>query len=374
MLHAAVGIAAIRTALFVPLRKDTTVLGYISAQRQEVRRFTDKQIALLENFAAQAVIAMENARLITEQREALEQQTATAEVLQVINASPGNLAPVFDAMLEKAMRLCGAAFGSLYTYDGEHFHSAAQRGVPVAYSSLRERTPPSGRSGGPGTRILQTKRTVHILDMTSEEATSPAKPEFGRWSSLVAPALFSVCRCSRTVTSWATFRYIARKCGPSRARRSPCLENFAAQAVIAMENARLLTEQREALEQQTATAEVLQVINTSPGNLAPVFDAVLEKAMRLCGAAFGSLYTYDGERFHSAAQRGVPPAFATFRAENPPLTTSGSGPAILLETRRPRQVLDLRADRNQPARLSWRPGDGRTRRRAHHTHGATSQG
>jgi adenylate cyclase len=306
----------VRTVLATPLLREGIPIGTIHIRRMEVRPFTGKQIKLLETFAAQAVIAMENARLITETREALEQQTATAEVLQVINASPGDLAPVFDAMLEKALRLCDAAHGHLWTYDGELAHPVAARGEPafVAWLSRRGAIRPGPSS--PVGRIVRGELIVHVADIRTDEsytkqALFPQLVDAGGIRTMLDVALVN----EGTVLGMiAIYRKEVR---PFTDKQIALLQNFAAQAVIAMENARLITETREALEQQTATAEVLQVINSSPGDPAPVFDAMLDKAMRLCGAAFGLMMVTEGEEAPTVASRGVPSAFAEFRRTNP---------------------------------------------------------
>ncbi|HEX3520810.1 MAG TPA: GAF domain-containing protein, partial [Stellaceae bacterium] len=328
--RAFVDLGKARTGLFLALRKEDALLGILWFYRQEVRPFSEKQIALLQNFAAQAVIAMENARLITETREALQQQTATTEVLQVINSSPGDLAPVFDAMLDRASVLCGAAFGCLWIYDGERMHAAALRGAPPEFAEFLTSAPhPVGPDNAHG-RLLRGEPLVHITDVADDEAYRAGDAvrrnlvDLGGGRTLLAVPLR---KDERFLGDFVMYRTEVRQFSD---KQIALLQNFAAQAVIAMENARLITETREALEQQTATAEVLQVINSSPGDLTPVFDAMLNKATRLCEASFGIMHTYDGERFDSAAFYRVPVALAEWQERNPIVFGPGTAPARIV--------------------------------------------
>jgi GAF domain-containing protein len=311
-------VAKFRSFLGVPIFRQGRPIGVIGCGRREVKPFTATQIELLKTFTDQAAIAIENVRLFnaleTRNRdlgEALEQQTATAEVLQVINRSPGDLTPVFDATLDKALRLCEAAFGILSTYKGDDLHQVvAMRGVPAAISELLRQPVHLGPETGMG-RLARGERFVHIADAADDDGY--------RLGNLVRRALVDVGG-TRTYLAvplrkddlmLGAFTIYRQEVRPFTDKQIALLENFAAQAVIAMENARLITETREALEQQTATAEVPQVINLSPGDLAPVFDAMLEKAMRLCEGVLRYV-AYPGRR-HGGDRRVTEPTGTLFR-------------------------------------------------------------
>jgi hypothetical protein len=231
-----------------------------------------------------------------ERDEALARETATVEVLIVINSSAGNLSPVWDAMLEKATRLCEAAAGILWIYDGARFRAIAQLGLPNKLVAELQTNPIPTASLQ---KIADGANVVRDDDLSKNRGAERVVEEGGmRTGFLVA--------LRKGETLLGAIRIHRREARPFSDKQIALVQNFAAQAVIAMENARLITETREALEQQTATAEVLGVINSSPGDLGPVFDAMLEKAMRLCEAAHGQLFTHDGECFHPAAVHGEP--------------------------------------------------------------------
>ena len=315
----------VNSALYLPLLREGECIGLLTLVGKRPNIFGAVEIAQAESFRDQALIAIVNARLFNETKEALEQQTATSEVLRVINSSPGNLEPVFATMLANAVRLCRANFGNIYRWDGDAFNLVAAHNTPPALVEHRRRSPYRPSSRTPLGRLIATKTTVHVVDAAAEQAyTEQREPgfvatvELGGIRTYVAVPLIKE---NELVGLLTVYRQVVR---PFTDRQIELVTSFANQAGIAIENARLLNELRqrttdltELLEQQTATSEVLQVISSSPGDLQPVFETMLEKAVRICDAKFGNIFRWDGDALHLVATHNTPPAFAEFRRRSP---------------------------------------------------------
>ena len=328
IFHELVDTSGIRASLSVALRRDETLLGMLNVYRQEVRPFSDKQIDLVENFAAQAVIAIENTRLLNELRErtedlseSLQQQTATADVLKVISRSAFDLQAVLETLVENAVSLCSADKGFIYRQDGELYRVAASFGHAPDFIEVVKRNPiQKDRTSATGRAVLE-QRVVHIPDILAD-------PEY-RW----AEKHRGEEEMHRTIVAVPMLRegvvlgviVIRRtRVQPFAEKQIDLLTTFAEQAVIAIENTRLLNELRESLQQQTATADVLKVISRSTFDLQAVLDALTESAARLCGADHALLFRRDGNTCYLAANYGRSPQFEEYFKLHPIGVNRGS--------------------------------------------------
>src|SRR6201993_1283208 len=349
-----------------PLGREGEPIGVIGMTRIAVRPFTDKQIELVTTFADQAVIAIQNVRLFDEVQErthelteSLEQQTATSEVLEVISSSPGELEPVFKKMLENAARVCGAYFGTMNLWDGEKFNLVADHNIPPEFSAFRQRTPISAQPGTLFAAIAETHQAVQVDDLRESAGYKAGFSHVVGMADIAGARTLLMVPMLKENELMGAITIIRKEVRPFADKQVALLENFTKQAVIAIENTRLLKELRqrtddltESLEQQTATSEVLEVISSSPGELQPVFRKMLENATRVCGAKFGTMNLWDGEKFNLVADHNIPPEFSAFRQRTPISAQPGTLFAAIAETHQAVQVDDLRESAGYKAGFS----------------------
>jgi signal transduction histidine kinase len=314
-----------------------------------VEVFAPKQVTLLQSFADQAVIAIENTRLLNELRESLQQQTATSEVLQIISSSPGELKPVFEAMLANATRICEANFGNMYLRDGEVFRLAAAHNTPPVLAEERRRAPLRGRSSNFG-RMVQTKQVIHVVDLSAEQSYLDGDPDAVSGVELghIRTILFvPMLKDAELIGAVVIYRQEVR---PFTHKNIELVSSFAAQAVIAIENTRLLNELRESLQQQTATADVLKVISRSTFDLKAVFEALVNSAARLCRADKASIALLRGGSFQFFAAHGFPGDYLEEKQSIPLKADRGSMGGRAVVERRIIHIHDVLAD----SEFAWR--------------------
>ena len=343
--------AGARSVLVFALRKDDCLLGALSIYRKKVRQYSNRQIGLLESFAAQALIAMENARLITELRSSLDQQTAATEVLQLISNSSSDLDPVFKVLLEKALHLCEASFGGMYLYDGKTYRAVALHKMPASLAETFRRTALDLTPNSALARIGNGEEFVRIDDMLEYcgyrlgETRSLAIVELGKVRSYAAVPLRRDGRLLGVITA---FR---KELLPFTDRQITLLQNFATQAVIGLENGRLISELKgrtrdleEALDQQAGTRDVLQAISRPGAELRSVLQVLVETAARICEADQGNISSLADPHNRVTASVGFPCELADYVVRNPSVLRQGTITGRARLERRPVQVADVLED------------------------------